>query len=448
MKNKKTQLILSILMILALVMITIGVTYAFFNYQKEGETVNSLRTGRIIFNSTNDTGTVFRIENALPTIDADGSIDDEHVFDFTITAINSGSQPINYAITARKDATSTLEDSQMKMYLKPVSSGMNANDVNYTYDGQTFNTYNNLGNTGAVSYIGNLNLAQGEEEKVLYKGVVSGNTEEGDYSKNFEFRMWLNGEAGSSANYNSYEYMNISESNASYSDYSVSGCKSNLDSYINANTEAACEAANGTWVTSINIPQTNNTTELDIDTKISNNTFITTQTYNGLSKGSCNDSYKLNRNECVGTYEVARVWSNNQCNDTSKTTENDCTGTYSVNRVWTAGDKDNYEKIAYVNQDDKKVLTYSQALKLGYAKVDIFGNYTFNVSNGTCSDTSKTDKFACDEANGTWTKTANSTDILEINNKTYTPTRQYYQNNNGTFKTKINVYATVEVEGS
>ena len=36
MKNKKKQIIITLVAIISLIVITVGVTYAFFNYAKEG----------------------------------------------------------------------------------------------------------------------------------------------------------------------------------------------------------------------------------------------------------------------------------------------------------------------------------------------------------------------------------------------------------------------------
>ena len=48
-KKKSTGLLLSILGVVSLVLITAGVTYAFFSYAKEGKTVNRITTGTIEF---------------------------------------------------------------------------------------------------------------------------------------------------------------------------------------------------------------------------------------------------------------------------------------------------------------------------------------------------------------------------------------------------------------
>ena len=56
MKNKKKQIIITLIAIISLIVITVGVTYAFFNYAKEGTTDNTIQTGSITFLYTEVSG--------------------------------------------------------------------------------------------------------------------------------------------------------------------------------------------------------------------------------------------------------------------------------------------------------------------------------------------------------------------------------------------------------
>ena len=56
MKNKKKQIIITLIAIISLIVITVGVTYAFFNYAKEGTTDNTIKTGTITFLYTEVSG--------------------------------------------------------------------------------------------------------------------------------------------------------------------------------------------------------------------------------------------------------------------------------------------------------------------------------------------------------------------------------------------------------
>ena len=51
MKNKKKQITITLVAIISLIVITVGVTYAFFNYAKEGTTDNTIQTGSTLDNS-------------------------------------------------------------------------------------------------------------------------------------------------------------------------------------------------------------------------------------------------------------------------------------------------------------------------------------------------------------------------------------------------------------
>ena len=54
--SKKKQVLLTLIAIISLIVITVGVTYAFFNYAKEGATDNTIQTGSITFLYTEVSG--------------------------------------------------------------------------------------------------------------------------------------------------------------------------------------------------------------------------------------------------------------------------------------------------------------------------------------------------------------------------------------------------------
>ena len=54
--NKKRTTTIMLLLFLSIILITIGVTYAFFNYAKEGTTENTVKTGSITFLYTEVSG--------------------------------------------------------------------------------------------------------------------------------------------------------------------------------------------------------------------------------------------------------------------------------------------------------------------------------------------------------------------------------------------------------
>ena len=100
---------------------TVGVSYAFFNYVKLGLTENTVTTGTITFlyDEKNASGNSVVITDALPTSDANGKVltGANNVFDFKILATTTGNTNIPYEVTARKKADSTAPDSAIKIYL-------------------------------------------------------------------------------------------------------------------------------------------------------------------------------------------------------------------------------------------------------------------------------------------------------------------------------------------
>ena len=176
MKNKKS-LVLSVIAVVMLLVITIGVSYAFFSYTKKGTTENSIKTGTITFLYTEVTGVGkgIKIEDSLPISDDQGKLltGSGNVFEFKITSDTLSNTSIPYEITARKSSNSTLEESAVKVYLTEV-------------DGEEsellLDNYSNLKGTDT-------NVPEGIVEKTLYKGKVPANTTK--YEKNFKLRMWL-----------------------------------------------------------------------------------------------------------------------------------------------------------------------------------------------------------------------------------------------------------------
>ena len=176
MKNKKS-LVLSVIAVVMLLVITIGVSYAFFSYTKKGTTENSIKTGTITFLYTEVTGVGkgIKIEDSLPISDDQGKLltGSGNVFEFKITSDTLSNTSIPYEVTARKSSNSTLDEKAVKVYLTEV-------------DGEEsellLDNYSNLQETDTT-------IPEGIVEKTLYKGKVPANTTK--YEKNFKLRMWL-----------------------------------------------------------------------------------------------------------------------------------------------------------------------------------------------------------------------------------------------------------------
>jgi len=186
MKNKK-GLMLSLLGIIGLIAITAGVTYAFFNYAKEGTTDNAITTGTITFLYTevSGVGRGISIDDAFPISDTQGKAQtgEGKVFDFKVTSTTQMDASIPYEVTARKKTGSTLDESAVKLYLTTVD-GSTETEV-------LLDNYNNLDQTSKVN-------ADTYTEKTIYTGRVPAN--ESNYEQNFRLRMWIDSDVKFSPN--------------------------------------------------------------------------------------------------------------------------------------------------------------------------------------------------------------------------------------------------------
>ena len=177
MKNKNKKIIITLIAIISLIVITVGVTYAFFNYAKEGTTDNTLQTGSITFLYTevSGVGKGIGLTDAYPVADSIGKVQvgEGKVFDFKVTSNISMNSNIDYQVTARKKTGSTLANSAVKVYLT---------EVNGTEQELLLSKYSELSQTDKVD-------SSKYDERILYEGTVPANTK--NYEKNFKLRMWV-----------------------------------------------------------------------------------------------------------------------------------------------------------------------------------------------------------------------------------------------------------------
>jgi len=203
MNKKSTGLLLSILGVLSLVLITAGVTYAFFSYTKEGTTENTISTGTITFyyDELEGEGNGISIQDALPMSDTDGKAlsGTNEVFNFKVTSTVSGNATIPYEVTARMKDGSTIAENQIKLYLTATGS---ETGTNHTVDASgNVNLFSELNPTG-------ITVPAGTVEKTIFNGTVPAGDE--TYSEDFTLRMWINGETtdgNSDVDYSAFEFV-------------------------------------------------------------------------------------------------------------------------------------------------------------------------------------------------------------------------------------------------
>ena len=177
MKNKNKQIIITLIAIISLIVITVGVTYAFFNYSRTGTTDNTIKTGSITFLYTevSGVGKGISLTEAYPVSDSIGKVQvgEGKVFDFKVTSNIEMNSNIGYQVTARKKTGSTLANSAVKVYLT---------EVNGTEQELLLSKYSELDQTDKVD-------SSKFDERILYEATVPANTK--NYEKNFRLRMWV-----------------------------------------------------------------------------------------------------------------------------------------------------------------------------------------------------------------------------------------------------------------
>ena len=123
--DKKKQLLLSIGLVLILVLMIVGISYAAFKFVGEGKKINTITTGAITMEYTESTNTI-SMTGALPTTDATGKVrlTEGEYFDFTIKSSIQGNANINWEIAAEDITASSkkMDGKNIKLYLTKLDS--------------------------------------------------------------------------------------------------------------------------------------------------------------------------------------------------------------------------------------------------------------------------------------------------------------------------------------
>ena len=130
--NNKKQLLLSIGLVLILVLMIVGISYAAFKFTGLGKKENTITTGAITMKYTESTNTI-SMNNALPTTDATGKVrlTAGEYFDFTLEGTIKGTENINWEIAAEDVTTSTkkIDGKYIKLYLTSLDDNNNETEV-------------------------------------------------------------------------------------------------------------------------------------------------------------------------------------------------------------------------------------------------------------------------------------------------------------------------------
>ena len=123
--DKKKQLLLSIGLVLILVLMIIGISYAAFKFTGLGKKPNTITTGAITMEYEESTNTI-SMTGALPTTDATGKVrlTAGEYFDFTIKSNIQGNANINWEIAAEDITASSkkIDGKNIKLYLTKLDS--------------------------------------------------------------------------------------------------------------------------------------------------------------------------------------------------------------------------------------------------------------------------------------------------------------------------------------
>ena len=145
--NNKKQLLLTIGLVLVLVLMIVGISYAAFKFVGLGTKPNTITTGAITMEYEESTNTI-SMTGALPTTDATGKVrlTAGEYFDFTLSGTIKGSENINWEIAAEDVTTASrkIDGKYIKLYLTSLDENNNEKEVMapkvYTTE-STENTY-------------------------------------------------------------------------------------------------------------------------------------------------------------------------------------------------------------------------------------------------------------------------------------------------------------------
>ncbi len=179
---KKRRLLQIFIFIFGFLGIIIASSYAVFIFAQEGSKENTISTGSIDFNFTEDT-TGIEIIEAMPITDAAGKallnsnaslgVVTGH-FDFTVTNSTAGEATINYSVFLKESASNTLNSDYVKIYLTDP-----ATEIPFAgFDGASVPVLSDFTNTINVN---------GEDVKTIY----STNITTSNYSQKFRLRIWV-----------------------------------------------------------------------------------------------------------------------------------------------------------------------------------------------------------------------------------------------------------------
>lgn len=123
-EEKNGKLYFTLIILLLLILLIIGISAISVTVTKKGDKTNSITTGRISLDYTEDTNGI-TITNAMPMTDESGKTMSatNQYFDFSVTSTIQGNATITYEISGQKQENSTLKNNEVKLYLEKKNGG-------------------------------------------------------------------------------------------------------------------------------------------------------------------------------------------------------------------------------------------------------------------------------------------------------------------------------------
>ena len=186
-KNKKT--IVVGIMVFAIMLIAVGVAFAWFSYSRNGVKENTITAGSIKFHYQEGDRAI-SVTDAMPMTDQEGKTQDDY-FEFDITSKTPSNMNIPYYVTVDKIAGSADSlDSYIKLYLTKM--------VNNVETPVALITNQNVSKYTELSGYSHSSINIKATEKALYTDIVPAGSS--NYKETYRLRMWIDNSINMNSN--------------------------------------------------------------------------------------------------------------------------------------------------------------------------------------------------------------------------------------------------------
>ena len=198
--DKRKEIIIVGVLLLLMIGLIVGISYAAFQYGKTGSKVNSITTGSITMTYT-ETDNTISLSGALPTTDKTGTVKltPGEYFDFNVSSEIVGDVNINYEISAKKEDGNTIDGEYIKLYLTKVNSDgtEEALMVPETYNEETTsNDYTGRPSNEMSLYTSSMNSSESNNYRLRMYVDESYNPQGDGGGLTFSVRINVYGKAG------------------------------------------------------------------------------------------------------------------------------------------------------------------------------------------------------------------------------------------------------------